>query len=156
NRERFYKELIDKTDGDHGRRLREEATATRQPFGGARQHINQYLAGQRAMLLQRRRLALFYADLGYAAAARPPVADLGVAAVRMVTELHILLTAGQMLAAEGRLDEAINNLREAESLLKRAIACGAMVDPWNILGFQGQFPRWQALEDSVRDQRVDE
>ena len=33
--------------------------------------------------------------------------------------------------------------------MRRGIACGALVDPWNILGFQGQYPRFTALEDSV-------
>ena len=38
--------------------------------------------------------------------------------------------------------------------MQRGIDCGALVDPWNILGFQGQYPRFQALEDSVRDHRI--
>ena len=156
NRERFYQELIDRMGGDQGRRLREEAKATRQPFGGARQHINHYLAGQRAWLLQQRRLALLFADLGYGAAARRQIDGLAVASARMVTEMHLLLTMGQYLATQGRLEEAMGNLQEAENLLHRAIAAGALVDPWNILGFQGQFSRWQALEDSVADPRVDE
>ena len=33
-------------------------------------------------------------------------------------------------------------LPEVEDLLQRGIACGALVDPWNILGFQGQYPRF--------------
>src|SRR5207245_8645738 len=36
------------------------------------------------------------------------------------------------------------------------IACGAFVDPWNILGFQGLFPLFAAREDSIRDTRIDE
>jgi hypothetical protein len=31
-----------------------------------------------------------------------------------------------------------------------------MVDPWNILGFGAQYPRFNALEDSVRDPRIDD
>src|SRR5262249_53419470 len=41
-------------------------------------------------------------------------------------------------------------------LLNRGIDCGALVDPWNILGFQAHYPRFTALEDSVRDHRIDE
>jgi hypothetical protein len=41
-------------------------------------------------------------------------------------------------------------------LLRRGIGCGAFVDPWNILGFQGLFPLFHAREDSLRDPRIDE
>ena len=47
-------------------------------------------------------------------------------------------------------------LKQAEALLHRGIGCGALADPWNVLGFQAQFPRFQALEDSVRDGRCDD
>ena len=40
--------------------------------------------------------------------------------------------------------------------MHRAIACGAMVDPWNILGFQGLYPLFNAREDSVPDHRIGE
>jgi hypothetical protein len=43
-----------------------------------------------------------------------------------------------------------------EELLVRGIDCGAVVDPWNILGFQAQFPLFQTAEDSVHDPRIDE
>ena len=37
-----------------------------------------------------------------------------------------------------------------------AIRCGALADPWNLLGFQALFPLSPAQEDSLRDQRLDE
>ena len=46
--------------------------------------------------------------------------------------------------------------RRIEDLLHRAIECGAMVDPWNILGFGGQFSLFPAVENTVHDHRVDE
>ena len=47
----FYEQLIARTGGDHGQRLREEAQRLKQPFGGARQALNQALAleGVRAL-----------------------------------------------------------------------------------------------------------
>ena len=45
---------------------------------------------------------------------------------------------------------------EIEDFLDRAIECGAMVDPWNILGFQGQFSLFPAPENSVPDHRLDQ
>ena len=53
-RDAFYASLLNKVGGPHGARLRQEAAATRQPFGGARQHLNQYLAEHRAGQLQQR------------------------------------------------------------------------------------------------------
>jgi hypothetical protein len=40
--------------------------------------------------------------------------------------------------------------------LHRGIECGALADPWNILGFQAMFPLASAQEDSVRDTRIDD
>ena len=40
--------------------------------------------------------------------------------------------------------------------IHRGIQCGAIVDPWNILGFDANFSLFPALENSVRDHRVDE
>lgn len=156
NREKFYAILLQRIGGPHGQRLKEEAELTRQPFGGVRQALNQYLGQQRALHMQRRHLALFLAELGYAAASRRQIRKIPVASVRMLTEMHVLLSTGQMLADRGELARAITHLKEVEDLLKRSIACGAMIDPWNILGFQGQYPRFQALEDSIHDHRVDD
>ena len=41
-------------------------------------------------------------------------------------------------------------------LLNRAIRCGAVLDPWNLLGFDAQFSLFPALENSVHDHRADE
>ena len=36
------------------------------------------------------------------------------------------------------------------------IACGAIIDPWSILGFDGNFSLFPAIENSVRDHRADD
>ena len=36
----------------------------------------------------------------------------------------------------GRLEPVVMLLSEIENILHRAIECGAMVDPWNILGIR--------------------
>src|SRR5262249_26090709 len=66
------------------------------------------------------------------------------------------LTTGRLLADRGEPAKAAAALPEVEELLQRGIACGAFVDPWNILGFQGLFPLFTAREDSIRDPRVEE
>src|SRR5208283_4388394 len=45
---------------------------------------------------------------------------------------------------------------ESIDLLYRAIECGALVDPWNILGFGGQYSLFPSPENSVYDHRIDE
>ncbi|MCI0377490.1 MAG: hypothetical protein L0215_07785 [Gemmataceae bacterium] len=154
-RESFYSKLLEKTQGPHGERLRAEAKTTRQPFGAARQHLNRYIARQRAWQLQQRHLALLLADIGYPAASRRQVAQVPVPSVRILTEMHILLRTGHMHIDQGGFAEAAAVLPQVEDLLKRGIGCGALMDPWNILGFQGQYPRFTSLEDSVRDPRIE-
>ncbi len=155
-RDAFYEHWLQTRSGDHGRRLREDAQRTRQPFGGIRQRLNQFMAGQRAWQLQQRHLALLFAEIGYAEAGRRHVAKIPVVSARLLTEIRLRLTLGQNLLDRGQVAEAALLLAEIENLLHRGIACGALVDPWNILGFQGQYPRFTALEDSVRDHRIDD
>ncbi|HEV3449068.1 MAG TPA: hypothetical protein VG099_30815 [Gemmataceae bacterium] len=155
-RDAFYASLLDKVGGPHGARLRAEATTTRQPFGGARQHLNQYLARHRAAQLQQRHLSLLFADMGYPEASLQEASRIPAASTRMLSEIAGRLTTGQLLADKGHLPQAVQILPEAEGLMKRGIACGALADPWNILGFQGLFPLFTAREDSIRDARIDE
>jgi hypothetical protein len=155
-RDRYYEHLLDKLEGAHGARLRREATATRQPFGAARQHLNQYLARHRAGQLQQRHLALLLATMGYPDASRRQAARIPAASVRLLSEILLRLTTGRQQVTAGDLAGAAALLPEIEDLLHRGIACGALPDPWNVLGFQGLYPLFTATEDSVRDTRIDE
>lgn len=154
-RESFYAAVLGAIAGDHGERLRQELKVTRQPFGSARQHLNRYLAQRRALQMQQRHLALLLADIGYPAASRRQLCGISATSLRLLTEMHILLSAGNMGIDQGNLALAAANLPVVEDLIKKGIACGALVDPWNVLGFQGQFPRSAALEDSIRDPRIE-
>jgi len=49
-RDAFYQQLLHRLEGSHAQRLRREAEALKQPFGGARQHFNHFLAQRRANL----------------------------------------------------------------------------------------------------------
>jgi hypothetical protein len=155
-RDAFYVRLLETRPGEHGERLRRELTTTRQHFGGARQHLNQYLARQRAAQLQQRHLALLFAEMGYADASRRQAAQIPAVSIRILSELQCRLTTGLLLVRSGKPAEAAKVLPEVEDLLQRGIAAGALVDPWNILGFQALFPLSPAQEDSMRDPRVDE
>jgi hypothetical protein len=155
-RDAFYDRLLRGLDGPRGVRLRSEAEATRQPFGGARQHLNQVLAQERALQLQERHLALLFAALGYPEVSRRRAAAIATASVRMAAEVRSHITTAGLLGERGDPAAAADLLAGAEDLLHRGIECGALADPWSMLGFQGLYPLFQSREDSIHDPRIDE
>src|SRR5205807_5493392 len=72
------------------------------------------------------------------------------------TEIRIRQTEARFAADRGQPADALELLREVEELLRRGIDCGALIDPWNILGYQGLFPIFPGREDTVRDPRAEE
>jgi hypothetical protein len=155
-RDAFYEDLLRKRHDQHAERLRAEALALRQPFGGARQHFNHFLASRRARQLQHVHVAQLFASLGYSEGAARQAAIVPVASARMTCKMRCGLSIAHLAVERGRLDEAAAQLPPVEELFHRAIECGAMIDPWNILGFGGQYSLFPAVENSVHDQRVDE
>jgi hypothetical protein len=155
-RDAFYEELLRKQTGPHAKRLQAEALALRQPFGGARQHFNHFLAQQRARQLQHVHIAQLFAAIGHTDAAAREAAVVPVASARMICEMRCRLSAAHVAVDRGQLADAAQELPPIENLLHAAIECGAMVDPWNILGFNGQYSLFPAIENSVHDHRVDE
>jgi hypothetical protein len=155
-RDVFYEQLLRNLTGTHAERLRAEAVALRQPFGGARQHFNHFLSRRRALQLQHVHLAQLFAAIGYPAAAARQSAVVPVASARMACEMRCRMAAAHLAIDRGELAQAAAQLPPIENLLRRAIECGAMVDPWNILGFGGQYSLFPAVENSVYDHRVDE
>ncbi len=155
-RDAFYQTLLADLPGAHGDRLREEAEKRKQPFAGVRQYLNQAIATQRAAHLQDRRLAQLFAAMGYPRAAREQARKIAAPAVRIGTEIRVRQTEAGFATEQGRLDGAAALLGEVEDLLRRGIDCGAVLDPWNILGYQGLFPIFPGREDTVRDPRAEE
>jgi hypothetical protein len=155
-RDAFYERLFAKISGTHAERLKREATERRQPFGGARQHLNAQLARQRASQLEHVHLAKIFARMGHTAAAQHEASVVPCASARVQCQIDCLMTSGQLECDRGQLAEAAALLPQIVDLLKRAIECGAVVDPWNILGFDAHYSLFPALENSVRDHRADE
>lgn len=171
-RDAFYEQLLSNLTGPHGERLRAESVALRQPFGGVRQHFNQHLARRRAEQLQHVHLAQLFARMGYIDAAARQVRIVPVASARMKCDIYCRMTTAQLEIERARgaggagapaAADATTQLKQAAALLDeivamthRAIQCGALVDPWNILGFGGQYSLFPAVENSVYDHRVDE
>ena len=154
-RDAFYSRLLQTLTGPHAQRLKKEAEENPQPFGRIRQHLNLRLAHYGCRQMQRSTLAQMYARMGYPDAARRQAAIIPAASTRFETELQWRITSIRLLTGRGQLREAARYLVEIDEYLHRGIECGALVDPWNILGFQGHFPLFQAREDSVADPRVD-
>jgi hypothetical protein len=155
-RDAFYEQFLSGLGGRHGRRLLAEAEKLRQPLGGARQHLNRELARRRACQLQHVHLAQVFARMGYREAAARQAHIIPGAAARMRCQIQCRLTEAHLAIDGGQPATAAALLPEIEDLLYRAIDCGALVDPWNILGFGGQFSLFPAVENSVHDHRVDE
>jgi hypothetical protein len=154
-RDRFYDRLLVDTGGPTGERLRRQAEDARQPLGPTRQHLNQLLARQRALQLQERHLAILFAALGYPAESRERAAAIATASVRLAAEARSLITAAEHCATHDT-SAAGERLADAEAIIRRGISCGALADPWSMLGFQGIYPLFQSREDSIHDPRVDE
>jgi hypothetical protein len=155
-RDEFYKRLIEKVPGELGEQLRIEASRIRQPFGGIRQQLNQELSKQRAFQLQEGHLALLFAEIGYPTASRQRAARIPASSVRIRNEIRLRQTSADLEISKGNRIESSTLLTEIEDLIERGIHCGAIADPWNILGYQGLYPLFQSREDSVRDHRNDE
>lgn len=155
-RDEFYERLLKKMNGRHAKRLRSEASLRHQPFAGARQHLNQAMAKHRARQLQHSHVADLYAWMGYTEEALREAKSVSVASARLHCEIFCRLTLSHLSIDRGALAEAAAPLPEIEDLLQRAIQCGAFVDPWNILGFGGQFSLFPAAENAVHDHRVDD
>jgi hypothetical protein len=155
-RDEFYQSWIDRVPGELGDRLRSEAKRVRQPFGGIRQHLNHALARQRAVQLQERRLAILFAELGFPEASRQRARQIPTASLRFLAEIRVQQTTAELDILAGHLRSAAVLLPEIEQMIERGIDCGALADPWNILGHQGLFPLFQSKEDSVHDPRHEE
>ncbi|MCA9217183.1 MAG: hypothetical protein KDB27_29140, partial [Planctomycetales bacterium] len=155
-RDAFYDRLITRLPKEHRERLEQEAARLRQPFAAARQHLNAQLTRRRAAQLEHVRLASVFARMGYTEAAQRQINAVPVASARMVCQIDCNLTAIQSEIQSNNLSEAAKLLRRTRRILLRGIECGAIIDPWNILGFDGNFSLFPSLENSVHDHRVDQ
>ncbi|MBX3448741.1 MAG: hypothetical protein KF777_04230 [Planctomycetaceae bacterium] len=154
-RDAFYERILAEASGQRAKRLERHARLTQQPFGHVRQALNMYLAQYGAQQVQRRQVSYLYARMGFAEAARRQAAIIECPSARFECEIQCRLTTTRVAIGKGEVARAFRQVLECEDLLQRGIECGAIVDPWNILGFQGQFPLFGSQEDSVPDQRVE-
>ncbi|MBL8818214.1 MAG: hypothetical protein JNL58_19460 [Planctomyces sp.] len=154
-RDSFYQQLLDSTKGERGKRLRQLAKQSRQPFGHVRHELNMQLAKYGADQVQHRHLSWMYATMGFEAASCEEASVIPCVSARFESDIQSRLVTIRRDARAGKLKSAQELLTEVIGLLHRGIRCGAIIDPWNILGFQGQFPLFFAREDSIPDNRVE-
>lgn len=155
-RDDFYEQLLGRLQGPHLERLLEEQKLRRQPLGGARQHLNTHLAKHRASQLEHVQLARLFARMGHAQAAKEQSDFVPVPSARIVSRIDCLMTAADHYLQTERLDQAAAISPQVMDLVHRGIHCGAIVDPWNILGFAGNFSRFDGPDSAVHDHRVED
>lgn len=155
-RDAFYEDLLGKVPGVHGERLRQEQRLRQQPFGAARQHLNAALASQRAGQQQHAHLARLYARMGYTDAASDEADLVNAPSARIMCRIDCLFMEGTTSLRRGDLELAARMPRQIVQWIKRGIVCGAFIDPWDILGFAGNFARFHCSESAVHDHRTDE
>ncbi|MDR1962650.1 MAG: hypothetical protein LBQ50_02605 [Planctomycetaceae bacterium] len=155
-RDRFYDQLTEKIPDKMKPRIQAEKQRLFQPFGGCRQDLNRQLAKRRADQLQRMHLARIFARMGYSEAARHQTDVISVASARILTKIDCLITESHLQIDHGQLKEAAENLPKIEDLIRRGIRCGAIVDPWTILGFGANYSLFHTVENTIHDHRVDD
>ncbi|MEM8669608.1 MAG: hypothetical protein AAGG48_18925 [Planctomycetota bacterium] len=155
-RDAYYEDRLAQIRGDHAERLAAEQKLRRQPFGAARQHLNAALAQRRAAQLQHVQLARLYARMGFPDSATRQTDHVAAASARMMCRIDCMITLGLRSIRAGDLDAAVEVPAKAFDLLKRAIECGALIDPWDILASGGNFALYPGPESAVHDTRVDD
>jgi hypothetical protein len=154
-RDNFYRSLLEAAEGDRGRRLRRLATSSREPFGHVRHELNMQLAKYGADQLQHRHLSWMYATMGYEEASCDEASVIPCLSARIESEMQSRLVIARRCVKAGDVKTAWRLIREVIELYHRGIHCGALIDPWNILGFQGQFPLFFARDDAIPDNRAE-
>lgn len=154
-RDNFYETLLQLAEGENGRRLRRLSRETRQPFGHVRHELNMHLAKYGADQVQHRHLSWMYASMGFEEASCQEASVIPCLSARFESEIQSRLVLIRRVVRRGELELSRRLISEVMDFLDRGVRCGAIIDPWNILGFQGQFPLFFAREDSIPDNRVD-
>jgi len=155
-RDAYYEDRIARIEGLHAVRLSEEQERRHQPFGAARQHLNASLAQRRAAQVQHAQLARLFARMGFPDAAGRQADTVSATSARMMCRIDCVMTAGLRSLRCENLADAAKVPEVTFDLLKRAIDCGALIDPWNILGFGGNFSLFPGPESGIHDARIED
>jgi hypothetical protein len=155
-RDAFYEQLLEQVTIEHKARLLEEIKSRHQPFGSARQHLNTTLSAMRANQLIHLHLSKVFGQIGFIDAAEELLESVPVPSARLNSRIDRNLSRSYRQIQAHELAEALESVAEAYRILLEGIECGAIIDPWNILGFNAQYPLFQSSENVVHDHRADE
>lgn len=153
-RDQFYFDCLDQLPPVHRNRLKKESRLRGQPFGAARQDLNSMLGKRRALQLVNCRMAAIFARMGYSEAADKQSRVIPVASARILCQIDCLLSSANQAVKKKQLSDACQIIPKVFSLLNDGVECGAIVDPWNILGFDANYSLFPAYENTVADHRV--
>ena len=156
-REAFYDHLlaVEKNNPHvYSKKLVAEAEEIHQPFGGVRRFLNTQLSRRRAQQLEYLHLAMIYARINKSEAAQRQILFVPAASTKIRCELECLFSENEILLRDRKSSDFASRMKDLVKLFMRGIHCGAIVDPWNILGFDSNFSLFPALENSVPDHRV--
>ncbi len=154
-RDVFYEHLLRNKRGKHGKRLRQERAEKHQAFASARQSLNSEISKLRAKQEIHLRLAGVFARLGEVDLAFKHALKTNIVSGRIQALVEAELVHANELIGEKKFTEALDLLDDLVDLIERGIECGALADPWNILGFSGNYPLFINRQESTRDDRID-
>lgn len=123
-------------------------------FTEVRRSLNRSINDYRAREAHRSRFVQLMAELGQQDIVNRQINLIAGASGRMTTQILAAIHHCYALIREGKIEAAADQLPEVFRLVLRGIDCGALVDPWNILGFGGMFPLAPSPEDSIPDERI--
>ncbi len=153
-REEFYQWLHQNASRWLGQRAAHSAPGKATYFAEVRRSLNRSINDYRAREAHRSRFVQLMAELGQQDIVTHQLELIFGATARMTARIHAAIHRCHALIRDGHIDEAAAHLPEIFQLILRGIDCGAIVDPWNILGFGGMFPLAPSPEDSIPDERI--
>lgn len=152
-RDDFYLWLSSSRKEMHESTLANDAARGR-PFDAVRQFLNTTLAEYRSSQVHASGLARIMAQLGAVDAAKTAAARLRSSAAGLRAGIAIRLGAAESLLRQKRLRDCLTELSESARMIRSAVECGALGDPWNILGMGGHFPVFEWSLEGPIDPRL--
>jgi len=153
-REEYYEWLFKQVPSNLRKYFHEERQTFRTPFGSVRRALNQRINDYRTTQSHRARFVELLAEVGQEEILRRQLPAIRGVNTRMEVRIYAAIHSCRSKIEQGLWEEAARQLPEIFRLILRGIDCGALVDPWNALGFSGFFPLSPAPEDSVLDERI--
>ncbi|MEM1063070.1 MAG: hypothetical protein AAGJ97_12160, partial [Planctomycetota bacterium] len=150
-----YYDMLLREAGDDASRLRSIAERYGQPYGDIRQFLNLRLADRGAQQVRSQHAAFQLARLGRVDAARRHAERIDSVSARIETAIRCEVAIGARAVRLGDPDTSWTAATSVRDLIDRGVGCGALADPWNALGFAGQFPLFTAREDAIPDHRLE-